>query len=255
MSLIDDRGRLFGRVNLIDAIVVAVVLGVIPLAYGAFLMFRVPVPKVISITPAQIVEHEDATLQITGEDFRPFLDARFGTAASKAFFVLSPTHAEIRLPGLPAGTYDLTIADEGRVLVRKPGALTVVAPPARLEVATVRVRFVAGPEVLEVMKVGDVDVVGSGVVAEADRAVLTQIGSEPQPVTATTVTEGFLRRSFQLEQRVLLFTGTVRVPVVYKPSGWSYKDQPVKVGAAFTFETVSGAMMGWILDVKLDQER
>ena len=50
--MIDERGRLFGQVNLIDAVVAIVALGLIPLAYGAFLMFRMPLPKVTGATPA-----------------------------------------------------------------------------------------------------------------------------------------------------------------------------------------------------------
>jgi hypothetical protein len=53
---------------------------------------------------------------------------------------------------------------------------------------------------------------------------------------------------------MLAFTGTVRVPVVSTRSGWSYQDRPVKVGAAFTFETMAGGMIGWILDMKLDEQ-
>jgi hypothetical protein len=41
---------------------------------------------------------------------------------------------------------------------------------------------------------------------------------------------------------------------VFTPSGWSYKDRPVKVGAPFTFESISGAMMGWIIEMKVGQE-
>ena len=574
MPLIDDRGRLFGRVNLIDAVVGVVVLGLIPLAYGAFLLFRVPVPKITTVAPTQVIAHQPGTIEITGEDLRPFLRARFGTFESKGFLVQSPTRAEIKLPDLPEGTYDLGLSDQGQELVLRPGALTVVAPPAppvvlppppvrldvqavgafiglgrgdggligmgskfelrkgeaaagapttpdrepamaavlalrapepgiqrvrigpnvfataplpgelrvpaiirlscivvnqeckigdtvvaqnatvtlpwssptsndksarpapdqvkfvidevrpagtpavfpppplppplpidvqavgafvgltsddarlvsvgvkferrrnevpafetatpgpgregdagnqgpiaevlavrpaqtgsqrvnarnvivtttvtrevrvpaiirlscrvanedckvgdtvvaqnatislpwppgdpssqprprevrflidevrpadarvvfpsvRTAVATVRVRFVAGPEVIDVMKVGDVDLSGSVVVPDADRAVLTEVGPEREALTALTNTEGLNRRSLQIEQPVLAFTGTVRVPVVFTPSGWSYRDRPVKVGAPFTFETLSGAMVGWILDTKLGPE-
>ncbi len=386
MPVIDERGRLFGRVNLIDALVGVVLLGLIPLAYVAFLMFRTPVPTITALTPAQVAEHQETMLQITGQNLRPFLEVRFGSFASKGFLVQSPTHAEVKLPDLPAGTYNLTLIDEGQVLLKMPGAVTVVAPPAlpvmktevqalgafvglsaaatkavvvgaqfdpqkdappvaevlavrvpepatqrvkvgasafvtvplpselrvpaiirlhctlvaaeckvgetvvtqdaaivlsglaagplkfvidevrppnarpvfssvRLGTATVRVRFVAAPEVLEVMKAGDTDVAASGVVAEVDRAMLIQIGSERQPTNAQITTEGLLRRSLQLQQPLLTFVGTVRVPVVYAATGWTYKDRPVKVGAAFNFETTSGAMAGWVISMKLGSNR
>ena len=40
MPVLDERGRLFGKINLIDAVVVVLALGLIPLAYGAFCFFE-----------------------------------------------------------------------------------------------------------------------------------------------------------------------------------------------------------------------
>ena len=376
MPLIDDRGRLFGRVNLIDALVGFVILGLIPLAYGAFLLFRVPRPNITSITPAQVVEYQAASVQIAGEDFRPFLLAKIGTHPAD-LLIQSPKSAEIKVPAnVPAGAYDITLLDQGQVLTVKPGALTVVpasalrldlqavgafvglnaddagliglkstfqppaaaapiaeilalrppepgrsrvkigpnvfatgtlpdlrvpaiirlhctvlngecrvadtvaaqnatitlpwvAPPSKDHagrpeagqvkflidqlfpagmraafpaVASVRVRFVAAPTILNVIKTGDVDL--GGVVTDTDRAVLTELGTDRQTVTSSIGT-----------QPAMAFTGTVRVPVVFTPSGWSYNDRPLKVGGSFTFETASGAMSGWVLDINLGQEK
>jgi hypothetical protein len=127
-------------------------------------------------------------------------------------------------------------------------------------VVTARARFVGGPELLSVMKVGDVDLsvelteTERSLVLDTSRAVLTAVGSEPQTMNALITNESLLRRGLQLQQPVLTFTGTLRIPVVFTPSGWSYKGRLVKVGAAFSFESVSGAMTGWILDVKPGQE-
>ncbi len=387
MPLIDDRGRLFGRVNLIDAVVGVVVLGLIPLAYLAIVLFGVPVPKVTSVTPAQVTAGQATTVEIIGADLRPFLKAAFGTVPSGGFLVQSPTRAEVHVPDLPPGTYDLILSDESRTVLTVPAALTVVPPavvapntevqvrgafvgltadqaravtpgtaldaqagapplatvvavrpsvpmlervkvglnafismpspegsvrvaavvrlrcalangeckargalveqgatlqltgpagvgpmnfavddvrpadspvsfpPASPAIAVIQVRFVAGSELLAVMKPGDRDVAGLGVVADADRAVLTAVGSDPQKINALVIIEGVLRRSISVQQPVLLFGGSVRVPVVYTPQGWTYKDRPVKVGAPFSFETTAGAMAGWILEMKIGPAR
>jgi len=120
-------------------------------------------------------------------------------------------------------------------------------------IATVRVRFAAGPEVLAVIKPGDVDVGGSAGVVDGERAVLTAVGSDRQTMTGQAGTELLLRRSLSLDLQVVAFTATLRVPLILTPSGWSYNDRPVKVGASFPFETMAGAMFGWVLDMKLDQ--
>ena len=127
MPVIDDRGRLFGKLNLIDVITVAVVLGLIPLAYGAFLLFRVPIPIITSIEPTQVRQGDSATLKLTGSGFRPFLVARFGVVESYGFLVQSPTIAEVKVPDIPAGNYDFVLYDQARELVRIPGAVTVNA--------------------------------------------------------------------------------------------------------------------------------
>ena|GEM_PF-1914412 len=127
MPVIDDRGRLFGKLNLIDVITVAVVLGLIPLAYGAFLLFRVPIPIITSIEPTQVTQGDSATLKLTGSGFRPFLVARFGVVESYGFLVQSPTIAEVKVPDIPAGNYDFVLYDQARELVRIPGAVTVNA--------------------------------------------------------------------------------------------------------------------------------
>lgn len=387
MPLIDDRGRLFGRVNLIDAVAGVVVLGLIPLAYAAIVLFGVPVPKVTSVTPAQVTAGQAATVEITGADLRPFLKAAFGTVPSRGFFVQSPTRAEVHVPDLPLGTYDLILSDESRAILTVPAALTVVAPtvaaanaevqvrgtfvgltadqaraltpgtaltaqagappsatvvavrppapalervkvgpnaffsipsptgsvrvpavvllrcavangecrasgtlveegatlamagpaggspvtfvvgevrpaqapisfpPTSPAIAVIRVRFVGGPELLSAIRPGDRDVAGAGVTAEADRAVLVGVGGDQQKTSGLISTEGVLRRSIQVQESVLTFSGTVRVPVVYTPAGWTYKDRPVKVGAPFPFETVAGGMVGWILEMKIEPAR
>jgi len=386
--MIDDRGRLFGTVNLIDALVGVVLLGLIPLTYGAFRLFRVPDPRITSISPSEVTARQPATLQITGEDLRPFLYARIGSQ-EVAFLIESPTRAEVRVPELAAGTYDIALYDEAQELFQLPGALTVrPAPPpaqptaevqavgafvgigkdqvpvievgsrlahsglpepiaevvtlhspepdvrrinagttpfgtgvsvmtsvpgelripailrvscalvngecrvgdtvvalgatltlswsrwqlghgaaaptservrflidevrpsgARLAVATVRVRFTVQEELIDLINVGDVDVGGSSAAVGPSRAVLTDIGSERQTMTAQTTTS-VLDRSYMFQGPVVAFTATLRVPVVFTPSGWTYKGRPVKVGAPFAFETVSGAMGGWVLDMK-----
>jgi hypothetical protein len=121
------------------------------------------------------------------------------------------------------------------------------------EIASVRVRFVAEPTILNVIKIGDADV--SGVVTDTDRAVLTDIGNDRQTVTSSVKMEALLRIGLSFPQSFTAFTGTVRVPVVFTAAGWSYKDRLLKVGGAFTFESAAGAMSGLVLDINLGQEK
>ncbi len=138
VAVLDERGRLFGRWNLIDAAAFGAVALVILLGYGAFVLFRSPVPIVVSITPAQIFAQQTGTLELAGERLRPFLQVRLDcgqrAATCESFttplLVASPTSAELNVTDLTPGTYDFVLLDEARELVRVPNAITVL-PSAR----------------------------------------------------------------------------------------------------------------------------
>jgi hypothetical protein len=51
MPLIDDRGRVFGKINLIDLALLVFALLLVPLGYGAYLLFRTPPPQLLGVSP------------------------------------------------------------------------------------------------------------------------------------------------------------------------------------------------------------
>jgi len=138
MPLIDERGRLFGRVNVIDAAVGLLVLGLIPLAYGAYILFRQPEPRITSVEPAQVLP-TTTQVRIHGEDLRPFMRVSFNELQGVTFALLTPQLAEVRIPELRAGTYDVVLYDVAREVSRLPGALTVQAAPLPTAAANVLV--------------------------------------------------------------------------------------------------------------------
>jgi len=259
VTWLDDRGRLFGRVNVIDALVVVVILVLIPLVYGAFLLFRVPQPTIAAVEPNTIVEQRPATLKIRGDNFRAYLTAVVGAAPSP-FLLQAPDRAEIHVPALLPGKYDLVLSDEAQELTRIPGAITVTPLPTRD--ATIRVRFIAPPEILEHIAVGDRDIserpaqpaaptADASARAAPEDAVLTSLGTDRQPVTAV-VQDNVLGRLVQTPQPMFAVTGSLRLPLTTTATGWRYKDHPVKVGARFLFETEAGAMAGAVEAVQFD---
>jgi hypothetical protein len=144
MTLIDDRGRLFGRVNLVDAVVGAFVLVLIPIAYGTFLLFRSPSPQVTSVTRVPITDEErrlaggsrlSAKLKVRGSGFRPMLRASIDGAPALGFVFENPNSADVLVGEAPPGTHDLVIYDGVQELARAAKAVTIQAvPPARVRV-------------------------------------------------------------------------------------------------------------------------
>lgn len=263
MRLIDERGRLFGLLNIIDAFLVLVLLGLIPLAFGAFVLFRSGDPSAIVLSPARIGAERPATVQLTGKNFRAYMTAWMVADPNKppiqanATHVESATKAEITLPPMVAGTYDLRLLDGVLELARLPAALTVVAKPATI--ADVRVRFVALPEIASRVRPGDVDVSSDS--TDSDRIVLAEIAPERQTVStlANMGGPGQLQRrqlgALLAEQKMVAFTATVRMSVSSTGTGWRHHDRSIKAGAPFTFESATDILDGWILDVQVPGER
>jgi hypothetical protein len=261
MRLVDDHGRLFGRVNIIDAVVLLLIGVLVPLAFGAFVLFRQPVPRIRTISPNSIGEQRETTVQVTGEHLRAFLEARVNNIPAAAFLIQSTTNAEIKLPPLAAGSYDLVLRDEGTELVRVPGALTVTA--SRVDDAMLTVGFVALPELVKRLKAGDKDVTGTAGPTGAGAAVLTEIGPDRQPVSGSILNfhgDGpLLQREpgipLLVQQNMIAFTGVVRVSLTSTPAGWAFRNRPVKIGSPFTFESSIGVMDGVVLDMQVPQAR
>ena len=77
-----------------------------------------------TFTPVSLLTGFPSSLRIHGERFQPYLIARFvpefvpdknkaSAAITVSFIVESQTSAEVRLPDLSAGTYDVVLLAEG----------------------------------------------------------------------------------------------------------------------------------------------
>ncbi len=157
MALIDERGRLFGRVNLIDA---GVGLLVVLMGAGVFVgyrLLRLPVaPVVARVEPAtQMGGGSNMRLSLRGQNFLPFMRVFVQRAGESAkvmtkldpnasgldqftlvnytqgrFFAESPQVGEVWLPDkLGAGAYDLVFFNETQLIAVKTSAFTLTDPP------------------------------------------------------------------------------------------------------------------------------
>jgi hypothetical protein len=130
MPVLDERGRLFGRINLVDAAVVGFVLVLVPLGFALYLLFRESPPIVDAVAPARIAARLPARVLVTGRNLRPFLRVRVGATIVGTMLVETPTQGEIKLPALAPGTYDLVLFDVVQEVARVPAAIKVDPDPA-----------------------------------------------------------------------------------------------------------------------------
>jgi hypothetical protein len=147
-AVIDGEGRVFGRINLVDAALIMFAVILIPVAYAAFLLFRTPTPRITSVEPAQLTYVEDRAaggtnltgkLKVHGTGLRPILRALIGGQPAVAFIFESPTSADVLFGDLPVGTHDLVLLDGVQEVARADKAVTV---PAKVQTASARVRVV-----------------------------------------------------------------------------------------------------------------
>jgi hypothetical protein len=129
MPLVDDRGRIFGRLNLIDAIVAAFLILLVPLGAAAYLMFRAPMPRLGSVEPTMLLPGvPKQRIHLHGENLRPYLRVNFNGHKAEQLLLLDFTSAEVVVPELPPGRYDVTLYDQAREVGKIENAITVPAP-------------------------------------------------------------------------------------------------------------------------------
>ena len=125
MTELGDRSRVGGRFNLVDAIAAIVLVVLIPVAYGAYLLFRTPAPTLVSVVPATLVEGSKQRVEIDGANLRPFMRVSFGTTPAASFLLGSTKYALVDLPELKPGAYDVVLYDYMQEVARLPKALAI----------------------------------------------------------------------------------------------------------------------------------
>jgi uncharacterized protein DUF4330 len=156
MSLVDDRGRVGGRINLIDALAIALVVVLVPVAYGAYLLFRTPAAKLLTVDPPKVYQGPNLRVTVNGQNLRPFMRVSFDTVQGRTFLIGSTKYAQVDLPDLPPGTYDVVLYDFMQEVDRLRRALTILplAPTPTIEMQVAGSFRPVGDDVARQLKVG-----------------------------------------------------------------------------------------------------
>ena len=135
MTAIDDRGRIFGRVNLVDAVVLGFVLLLIPIAYGTWLLFHPTKVQITSVTRVPLTNEQRiadplrvaARLKVRGSGFAPMLRAWIGSEPAIGFMFEDPNSADVIVGAMPPGEYDVALYDGGQEVARAAKAYVIPA--------------------------------------------------------------------------------------------------------------------------------
>ena len=285
MSLVDDRGRLLGRINIIDLALAVFVLVLLPIGYTAVRLFRVPQPDIQRVEPAAQPAGSGLRLRLHGRDFRPYLKvfvsptgepfsliARTPAGIEGRLLVETPSVVEVELPALLPGQYDLYLFDETQEVAHRAGAFVLTPPPG----ATVRVRmrFSVPSELAKLVKDGDVDITEVNCHWIDDRPGCREVNhnlSAQLPVGDTS--EGAIPATlksvhissdsspaFELLSTIdttgwvasarngaKQIEADVDVPAHQNPKGiWEYRHQTIRAGDTLIFQTPQYFMRGLI---------
>lgn len=155
MAIVDQEGRIAGRINLFDAAAAVVVVIAVALSIAGYRLLRVPAaPTLGTITPSTLTAGSGLRVVLKGDNLLPYLRlylqrtrqpaavmhdlnayTRFDNYAlvnytQARFLIESPQLAEIRLPDdLLPGTYDFVLQNEANIVAVREAAVTVVAAP------------------------------------------------------------------------------------------------------------------------------
>jgi hypothetical protein len=132
MTLIDGEGRVFGRINLVDAAVVVFVALLIPVGYATFLLFRPDRPSIESVTRVEVGNEErrvssgtilTAKLKVKGSGFNPLLRARIDDIEAVGLVFENPNSVDVIVGVVPPGKHDLVLYDGVQEVARARGAV------------------------------------------------------------------------------------------------------------------------------------
>jgi hypothetical protein len=136
MTLLDKDGRLFGRINLVDAGILLFIVILLPVGYATYLLFRPETPTITSVTRVEIGNEErrvsggtilTAKLKVKGTGFNPLLRARIDEINAVGLVFENPNSVDVIVGVVPPGKHDLILYDGVQEVARAAGAVEVQA--------------------------------------------------------------------------------------------------------------------------------
>lgn len=258
MPIIDDRGRLLGRFNLLDLSVTLAIVVLVPMGYVAFRVFRTPSPVITAVTPSALAVDAPRRIRLTGEHFRPYLGAfvsktdepysvvnRLPNTQQATFLIETPTLVELALPPVGPGTYDIHLYDEAQEVATRTAAFTIAQPQAA--VISALVWFAVPAEMVADIKTGDRDrweQNGVMMLTPSQSAVMGAVRATGEHTSIALPTP----LSMPASAMGTVLRATVSIPATQLAlGGWEYKTQRVRAGETLIFETTTYRITGVIL--------
>ena len=289
MQIIDEKGRLFGKVNVIDSLVILFLLCILPAFYFGykiltkksvvvetskiefveietdcrFIKLRPEVLKLISVGDEELDENGEVRGEIIGlgqsVPHKYELDIGQGQKIIKEDSILKEVEARLKLKTeVKQGNiyYKDKAIKIGLPLEFETNKYTLVAIPLgeeEKEIVTLKVKFASlMPELIRVVKAGDKQIgIGKDNRKKIAAKVMGIISNEPAEVISLLND----RRTWSIIglPKYRNLTLEIEALCVRKPEGLFLKNKPLKMGKGFELSTDLYSISGTIIGIKEKQ--
>jgi len=138
--IIDEKGKLFGKINIVDLLAILFFVGLTPIFYYGYKIFNIPVPIISSIEPDNGLNERDIRVTITGEFFNDKTRVKVGDEFLTNYIISKNKITGTVPKNISAGLLDVTVINPGNLYgVLKKGFISATPAP----VATLNVDIVA----------------------------------------------------------------------------------------------------------------
>ncbi len=129
MPIVDQQGRLFGRLNLLDAALLLLLFALVPLGYASWIVFGTPPAQLTGVEPAVVMAEPEIRIVVHGVNLRPFMRVSLNTSQGADFLFRDSTRAEVLFKSIAPGVYDVILYDFEKERSRLPNAVNVTRTP------------------------------------------------------------------------------------------------------------------------------
>lgn len=244
MQVMDEKARLFGKINIIDLAVIVIGIFFIIFLIIFLQLYKYPKPVIHNIGPTNVTAGSKTKVQITGYNFGRASIVYFGDIKISDINVLNDRTIEIVIPdGLPTGKYDVKVANSRRITIL-PKGITINPPPLTVEKwLKVKVKFPGLPPELDIhIKEGSLAKDAS---EKTVGKILKIISREPSKIM-TFVGSYKLFNDPVKKDIIALY----EILTVNKDSNYYYQNQIVKINSRIKFAMELLDIEGLIIDIE-----
>ncbi len=127
--IIDEKGKLFGKINIIDLLVILVLIALSPMIYFGYRIINQPLPVISKVEPENGLNINDITINVYGSNFHRDAQVKIGPNVLKRINAGKNEIVVVVPKGAQSGTFDVVVLNPGNIASAQNARFTINAPP------------------------------------------------------------------------------------------------------------------------------